>query len=415
MFKSSSSSNLSVASRLEPPPVDADRNSREASFAIDLQTGRVIEANAGLESIIGHAAEHLIGTRLDVLQPGCPTPHTKPLTETVWRTPGLHEDICIARAGESYAIVSLRVSHDLTDARQRAICIVRDETERRRLEFELIDQHVALLRSLEETELQKRRVEALSTRLREATRRAALSEVVAEVAHCINNPLGALSSSLRVLQQKLDRNETVSTSEQQILERCEQLTKRISRSVDELRAACHHALPAGTSEHCNVEQEVRSAMDVLAHRKPPGVHISVCLDPNLFARIPADELHHCATNLIANAFDAVGHEGTIHIDAWRDENLAKLRVRDSGPGIDESLRDRIFEPFFSTKRSPGDNSPKQSTGKPPIGGMGVGLSVARRTALRHQGSLVLECTPKGASFLLKVPATNEEIGIEVAP
>ncbi len=102
-------------------------------------------------------------------------------------------------------------------------------------------------------------------------------------------------------------------------------------------------------------------------------------------------------NLIVNACEAMGDGGRILIteELGTTEplgNVVVIRVSDSGPGIPEAIKDRVFEPFFSTKQE----------------GTGLGLSIAARIIEEHNGCLSVKCRPQsGATFTITMPCREE--------
>jgi signal transduction histidine kinase len=110
--------------------------------------------------------------------------------------------------------------------------------------------------------------------------------------------------------------------------------------------------------------------------------------PKLTVR--GSELNQVWTNLLDNAIDALGEQGTIAITTRTDGDYAVVEIADDGPGIPDELAARIFDPFFTTK----------DVGR----GTGLGLATARRIVLdRHDGSLTLESEPGRTVFRVRLP------------
>ena len=117
--------------------------------------------------------------------------------------------------------------------------------------------------------------------------------------------------------------------------------------------------------------------------------------PKLMVR--GSELNQVWTNLLDNAIDALGAQGTITIATHADGECAVVEIADDGPGIPEDVASRIFDPFFTTKD---------------VGhGTGLGLATARRIVVdRHDGSLTLETRPGRTSFRVRLPFTQSRDG-----
>jgi signal transduction histidine kinase len=108
----------------------------------------------------------------------------------------------------------------------------------------------------------------------------------------------------------------------------------------------------------------------------------------------AHQLQQVVLNLLTNAVDAMPLGGSLRVSTDHVEGMACLRVADSGPGIPAEDRDRIFEPFYTTK----DRS----------GGTGLGLAVCRQIVGTHRGTVSVTETPGGgATFEVCLPIPQE--------
>lgn len=371
-------------------------STRDAVFILELSSARIVHANEHLELLTGFPIDELLGVEVSVLSPHAEDVpgRERPLCAEVTNRPGLHEEIAMARSDGFTAIVTLRVAHIERDGRSLAVCIARDETERRMLERELITKHVALLEAHQDLAARQREIAELSQRVAATSKRAMLGEIVAEVAHALNNPLGALISSLRLLERiPVEVSEADAPRYERSLARCRQLSARLARVVDDLRVTCREGTVPKGGVSCDLSEQVHSALAVVDHRVPKQVRLDVDCRPARVAT-PADEVHHAITNLIANALEAVGEVGTIQIRCGVHRDLAFVQVADDGPGIAEDVAPRIFDPFFSTK-------PKRR-------GTGVGLSMVRRMAMLYGGRVVAEPHGAlgGASFQIELPIAN---------
>jgi signal transduction histidine kinase len=127
---------------------------------------------------------------------------------------------------------------------------------------------------------------------------------------------------------------------------------------------------------------------------PPDVELRFEADPAM-PRIQADRrlLERAVVNLVENALQAVGESGRITVRLRRaDLSRLQVEVEDTGPGIEPEIRDRVFEPFFSTKTS----------------GSGLGLALVKRIAEDHGGGVALEQAPGGGTrAVLWLPLTAQ--------
>lgn len=125
---------------------------------------------------------------------------------------------------------------------------------------------------------------------------------------------------------------------------------------------------------------------------------------SLVAEIDPDKFERVIMNLFSNAFKFAPENGVVEVELIEQESRAAMRVSDSGPGIPEDIREKIFDRFF---QAPGEASHKQA-------GTGLGLSIAREFIGLHGGELECGCsTLGGAEFTLKVPLRAPE-GVSLA-
>jgi len=370
----------------------------DAILTIDLESRRVTGANGRVEELTGHPLAVLIGGDVALLTPG-PSPdgvgRETPFDETVFGRAGLHEEVAFARADGFTACATVRVAHTSAAAPQ-AVCVVRDDNERRMLERELITKHVALRGAHAELEerfieldrlseaLRQRQLEVaeLSARMSRVSKRAMLGEVVAEVAHSLNNPLAAVTSSLRVLGRFAEH---VSPGEPQdryrvLVERCAVACDRMAGVVEDLRQACRGGVASTAIGPLDLTEEVRDALALFAHRLGGAIKVDLVLAGDVRVFADRDDVHHVLSNVIDNALYAIGDKGTLRIATRIAGEWGEVEVSDTGAGIDPAQCETIFEPFFTTKKR----------GQ----GTGLGLSMVRRSVARWGGAVEVE--PRGA-------------------
>ncbi len=141
----------------------------------------------------------------------------------------------------------------------------------------------------------------------------------------------------------------------------------------------------------DVHDLIIATVVMLKAKIPKGIKVEKQLDRSL-PPIPAyaAELNQVWTNLIDNALNAMGDEGTLTITTSRDEGFVVVEVRDTGPGIPPEIRPRIFEPFFTTK---------------PVGeGTGLGLDISYRIVVnKHHGDIKVTSEPGDTRFRVLLP------------
>ncbi len=216
------------------------------------------------------------------------------------------------------------------------------------------------------------------------------------VAHDFNNLLGTLLGHIGLLRMKSADPDTIHR-----LDRMEQTVERASLVTRRLLAV------GGRSENApldvDAEVVIDEAVEIAEPAMPEGIELDVAVDgPLPTVRVSDEDLRHILLNLILNARDAMNGTGRIDITAEADDDGGvRICVADDGPGVPDELRERIFQPFFTTKGS--DK------------GTGLGLPMARRLIRRHGGSLHLEDAAGGAMFVLHLqPADGTPVRVRHA-
>jgi len=153
----------------------------------------------------------------------------------------------------------------------------------------------------------------------------------------------------------------------------------------------------------SLENFLTKCLDLLIH-KAQFHNIEVVMDmekdmPNLIGDM--SQLQQVFTNLMVNAADAMDGKGRLTIRAKfnGDREAFFIRVSDTGPGIPENLRDKIFDIFFTTK---------------PVGkGTGLGLSISQNIIKIHGGNISFECPPEGGTaFIVELPFKRTKASAE---
>jgi signal transduction histidine kinase len=176
-----------------------------------------------------------------------------------------------------------------------------------------------------------------------------------------------------------------------LMDEIEDSTSRISTLVAAVKQYSY--LDQATHQEVDLHPGLDSTVVMLGH-KLSGVTVERDYDRTLPA-VPAyaAELNQVWTNLIDNAVDAMDEQGVLRLRTRRDGDFAVVEVEDEGPGVAEDVRDRIFEPFVTTK----------SAGK----GSGLGLENAKRIVeRRHGGTISFTTGPHGTTFTVRLPLSD---------
>jgi signal transduction histidine kinase len=234
----------------------------------------------------------------------------------------------------------------------------------------------------------------LLTRARDAERRAAEAEHLAGVgqrmaafAHESRNVLQLMQANLELLRARLD-------DRPEALEYHARLTRaqeHLRRMFEELRG---YAMPLSLCRRpCDLGELIGRVARRLASVSGREIHLSLPKNPPPpWLSLDAARMEQVLRNLLEYSLDARPDPVRVRID-WREARrdgrpVLRVRVRDNGPGIEAGQREKMFEPFHTTKPD----------------GTGLGLPIARRIVEAHGGTLRLgDSTAPGAEFLLTLP------------
>ena len=212
-------------------------------------------------------------------------------------------------------------------------------------------------------------------------RLAVVGEMASVVGHDLRNPLSAVSNALFLLRHSLD---------DQVTGDQERYFQLAWREIDKADAIVEHLsayVRPGEPEIAPVDLGVLVA-EVLEVAPPgPGVDVTINVAP---VTLLADrgQLAQVLTNLVSNAYDAVGESGALRVSATVDGDAVLIEVEDDGPGIERSMVERVFEPFYTTKYR----------------GTGLGLAIVRRLVEGHGGSVGVDLeAPQGTRFSIRLP------------
>ncbi len=174
-----------------------------------------------------------------------------------------------------------------------------------------------------------------------------------------------------------------------LIREIEDCTTRISALVG--AAKQYSQVDRAPYQIVDVHELLDSTLLILAGKIPPGIRLVKEYDQSLPA-IPAyaSELNQVWTNLIDNAVSAMGQAGVLTVRTGMDADQVVVVIGDTGPGVPPEIRDRIFEPLFTTK---------------PVGqGAGLGLDAAWRIVVNtHHGDLQVESVPGNTQFRVRLP------------
>ncbi len=245
---------------------------------------------------------------------------------------------------------------------------------------ELIAQYNAMVAKLEDSKLQLVRLE----------REGAWREMARQVAHDIKNPL----TTMKLSMQQLER---VSSNPEQA---AAYLRKAITRLIEQIDSLAQIASEFSMFANLDIRQKsdvvvnevVENVHDLFSEQR--NVHLDLSL-PKEALHIMGDKNHliRVFNNLVINAIQAIpsDREGKINVAVLNQNGLAVIKISDNGGGIPPEIRDRVFEPNFTTKTS----------------GSGLGLAICKKIIEAHDGNIRFETREnEGTDFFVEIPVSS---------
>ena len=247
-----------------------------------------------------------------------------------------------------------------------------------------------------------REVAELRGQLAISARLAAVGELAAGIAHEINNPLAFVRANLSQLESRWKDLQPLveAADEPELRERlgdCDELIEEslegVDRAAETVRVVRNFA-HAGSSERelCDLHPLLDEVLKVASTQLLGRVNVIREFDGSLRSVMGSpQQLKQVFLNLVVNAAQSVGPDGTVLVATRREDSAAVVSIADDGCGIPREHLDRLFDPFFTTK---------------PVGeGTGLGLGISHQIVTRHGGEIEVESEEgRGTVFRVRLPA-----------
>jgi signal transduction histidine kinase len=271
----------------------------------------------------------------------------------------------------------------------------------------------------EELQITLENLKQAQSQLVQSEKMASLGQLVAGIAHEINNPVNfisagvdSLSTNLEEIRQVLDiYHKVTSANVKEKLKEIEELKvkveykeaiREINKLVETIKNGTNRTteIVRGLRTFSRLDEDILKMADIhegldstliLLHNKYKN-RIEIVKN---YANLPLVEcypgqLNQVFMNILSNAVDAIDEKGTITINTSISKSFIQISIKDTGQGIPESLREKIFDPFFTTK----------GVGK----GTGLGLSITQSIIEKHKGSINVKSEEgKGTEFIISIP------------
>jgi PAS domain S-box-containing protein len=322
--------------------------------------GAIEYVNPAFEKVTGYTGAEAAGQTPRILKSG---KHDKKFYENLWK---------IVLSGQVFReiLINKKKNGQLYYA-EKTITPIRDK-EGNITYFVSTDKDVTERKEVEKTQ-----------------RLAQLGELVADMAHEVNNPLMIISGNAQISLMEEIHNDEVKNNLKIIFEEC-------GRAKDIIQRLLKFSRPTkGERKEIDISKSIESVVGIIEHQfKLVNVEIKRNYTPNLpFVFVDDKQMQEVFMNLLNNARDAMPQGGVIEISASAERGFMRVDFKDTGCGMTEEVMKRLFEPFFTTKEK----------------GTGLGLSVCYGIMKSHNGKLWFESEPgKGTTAAIFLPLGGKD-------
>ena len=220
--------------------------------------------------------------------------------------------------------------------------------------------------------------------LRRADRLSALGELSAGMAHEIRNPLGSIKGAVEILKDDY----SVDDARYEFIQILLKETDRLNRIVQEFLEFAKSKQP--DFQQADLNEALESVLTLTSQEaRKGGTTVRKQLDPAIGKRsLDAGMLKQAFLNLVLNAIQAMPEGGELTVKSRILNEMIEVMIRDTGSGISEENRKKLFSPFFTTRKQ----------------GTGLGLAITYRIIEKHRGTIDVVSEPgQGATFTVKIP------------
>lgn len=226
----------------------------------------------------------------------------------------------------------------------------------------------------------------LERELNQHEKLAGMGRVVSSIAHEIRNPLGIIRSSAELLLRRVPSGDVTHSLLSAIHDESKRLSQTVTDFLDYARPRTPNLAPV------NLYVLIEQARVFLKNAfEEHNITLEVNCPEKAMVAGDKDLLYRAIYNIITNALQAMGPGGTLSVNVFKKNNNMILEFTDSGPGFDPAVKDRILDPFFTTKDD----------------GTGLGLPIVQSIITSHNGTLELENVSNGARVRVTLNAAGE--------
>jgi len=228
----------------------------------------------------------------------------------------------------------------------------------------------------------------IEDQLRRADRLSALGELSAGMAHEIRNPLGSIKGTAEILRDGVTEDDPKLEFANILIKEVDRLNRVLE---DFLRFARPSPVERGLFHPNQVVNDVLELTRQQALRQRVNVQLALTDDIEIPGQ--GEQIKQAVLNLVLNALQVMPDGGVLAVSSNTLQEKYQIVIEDSGPGVAQEERDRIFNPFVTTRE----------------GGTGLGLAIAQRIIQGHGGHIKLSSSPgEGATFIISLPMSARD-------
>jgi PAS domain S-box-containing protein len=369
-------------------------SAKDGILILDAGSGQIADVNPFLSELLDYSREEMVGKTLweigalnDVI--ASKSAFSKLQKEGFVR----YDDLPLQSRSGSVIHVEF-VSNSYLEGEERVIqCNIRDVTSRRQIEEKLNETNQSLEQALAQLQTKAGELTLMTQQLWQASKLATMGELVASIAHELNNPLTTVALRAESLLEQTAGDEPKQQSLGVIMQEVDRMANLV-RGLLQFSRRGHREIST-----VNVREELTTSVEFLQYylRSRNIRVVTSFADPLPAVLADRQQLRQLFLNLLTNAVDAMPEPGVLTLSAGPAEQggvaVVVIQFVDTGAGIAHEDLERVWEPFFTTK--------------PDGRGTGLGLAICRRIVEDHSGSIAITST-LGAGTTVRITLPNSE-------
>lgn len=229
----------------------------------------------------------------------------------------------------------------------------------------------------------------------QASKLASLGEMAAGIAHEVNNPLSIIAGYLKILEIEWNQGRMKQEDFERIMSALNSSTERAAKIINNLKNLARDGAH-DPFQRAYLREVLEGSLDLVRERfKRHGVTLETDYQGELWVECRPVEISQVLLNLLINAFDAIDGQQNAWVKVSYHQDLtshAIIQVSNSGPLMSPAVREKIFNPFFTTKL--------------PGKGTGLGLSIAATIIRHHKGEIYLHDKSLNTTFVIRLPLSQ---------